>query len=161
MFCLEHRLYKSHECQKPDINSRKVIVCELCSVSIETTGQFGEAEKVMMERHQKSGNCDPSTKKKPTCSVKRCKEILTFSNSATCKTCNLKVCLKHRFPADHSCKKDLVVGKNAGAVAGAGKWTDKILAAMAAWNGKECTENDRSLKAAVSPSSRNPSVKAY
>ncbi|KAJ0099643.1 hypothetical protein Patl1_21975 [Pistacia atlantica] len=98
VFCLEHRLSKSHE------------------------WQFGEGEKIILERHQKSGDCDPSKKKKPTCSVKRCKQILTFSNTATCKTCNLKVCLKHRFPADHSCKKDSVVGKNAaGAVVGAGR----------------------------------------
>ncbi|KAJ0043917.1 hypothetical protein Pint_19404 [Pistacia integerrima] len=164
VFCLEHRLAKSHECQKPDINSRKVIVCEVCSVSIETTGQFGEGEKIILERHQKSGDCDPSKKKKPTCSVKRCKQILTFSNTATCKTCNLKVCLKHRFPADHSCKKDSVVGKNAaGAVVGAGRWNDKFLVALAARNGKECTKSDRSSQAAAASSSTssNPSVKAY
>ncbi|KAI5571815.1 hypothetical protein POPTR_011G138500v4 [Populus trichocarpa] len=107
VFCLEHRSYKSHECPKSDHKSRKVVVCETCSASIETTGCNEDAEKVVLLKHEKSGDCDPrkKKKKKPTCAVKRCKEILTFSNTCTCKTCQLKVCLKHRFPADHACKK--------------------------------------------------------
>ncbi|KAK9990852.1 hypothetical protein SO802_025837 [Lithocarpus litseifolius] len=51
----------------------------------------------MLEKHEKSGNCDPKKKKKPTCPVRQCKEILPFSNIGTCKTCQLKVRLKHRF----------------------------------------------------------------
>lgn len=127
VFCLEHRSFKSHDCPNSDNRSRKVIVCEVCSVSIETTGEFGEGEKTMLEKHKKSGDCDPGKQKKPSCPVKRCKEKLTISNTATCKTCNLKVCLKHRFPADHSCKKDSLVGKNgknaaADAAVGKGRW---------------------------------------
>lgn len=157
VFCLEHRSFKSHECPKSDIKSRKVIVCEVCSDSIETTGEFGEGEKTMLEKHKKSGDCDPRKQKKPSCPVKRCKEKLTFSNTATCKTCNLKVCLKHRFPADHSCKKDSLLGKNAAADAavGKGRWNDKFLFALASRNGKGCSKCDRGS------SSSSPSVKAY
>ncbi|KAK3010608.1 hypothetical protein RJ639_010784 [Escallonia herrerae] len=104
VFCVEHRSCKSHECPKPDHNSRKVVVCEACSMSIETTGKDEESEKAVLERHEKSGDCDPKKKKKPTCQVRRCREILTFSNTSTCKTCQIKVCLKHRFPGDHACK---------------------------------------------------------
>ncbi|KAI9082551.1 hypothetical protein K1719_035420 [Acacia pycnantha] len=105
IFCLEHRSYRSHNCPNSDHKSRKVVVCEVCSMAIETTGLVGEEGKAVLERHESSGDCDPKKKKKPTCPVKRCKAILTFSNTSTCKTCDLKVCLKHRFPADHACDR--------------------------------------------------------
>ncbi|KAK0584773.1 hypothetical protein LWI29_018448 [Acer saccharum] len=160
VFCLEHRSYKSHECQKQDIKSRKVIVCEVCSVSIETTGCNEENEKTLLEKHIKSGDCDPKKHKKPTCPVRRCKEVLTFSNTSTCKTCNLTVCLKHRFPADHACnKKDsMMVGKEV--VTAKGRWQDRFLVSFASRNGKECTKTDRSSSKASSSKS-TPSVKAY
>ncbi|KAK3027983.1 hypothetical protein RJ639_039336 [Escallonia herrerae] len=86
-FCVEHRSCKSHDCPKSDHNSQKVVVCETCSMSIETTGQDEEREKAVW-RDKKSGDCDPKKKKKkPTCQVRRCREILTFSNTSTCKTC--------------------------------------------------------------------------
>ncbi|KAF0915386.1 hypothetical protein E2562_035945, partial [Oryza meyeriana var. granulata] len=31
------------------------------------------------------------------------KGTLTFSNTSGCKGCGQKMCLKHRFPADHGC----------------------------------------------------------
>ena len=139
VFCLEHRLAKSHECPKPDAGSRKVVVCEACSAAIETTGCFGEDEKKVLERHEKSGDCDPRKKKKPTCPVRRCKEVLTFSNTATCKTCRGRVCLKHRFPADHACNQP--------------RSSNKFLAPR---NGKDC-----GIKVSISSSSSQPpSVKA-
>lgn len=104
VFCLEHRSYKDHECPESDRMSRKVIVCEACSASIETTGKDREDERLMMERHLKSGSCDPAKKNKPGCPVGQCTETLTFSNTSTCKICQVKVCLRHRFPDDHSCQ---------------------------------------------------------
>ena len=101
VFCLEHRTYRAHSCPKSEDESRTVVVCEICSLSIEKKGT--EEEKAVLERHAKSGNCDPSKKQKPKCPVKRCRELLTFSNTSTCKGCNTKVCLKHRFPSDHAC----------------------------------------------------------
>lgn len=156
VFCVEHRSYKSHECPKSDHNSRKVVVCEICSTSLETTGHDGEEEhKVLLERHNKSGNCDPKKKKKPTCPVRRCKEILIFSNNSTCKTCHLKVCLKHRFPADHECKKQ---SQPPAVAAGKGRpWNGNFLAAFASRNGKDCGKSERGSK---SPASAQ-SVKAF
>lgn len=109
------------------------MVCEACSIAIETTGFDGEDEKKILERHEKSGDCDPKKKKKPTCPVRRCKEVLTFSNTATCKTCRVKICLKHRFPADHACQQ-LRSPSSAPATTAA----NKFLAAFTARNGKDC-----------------------
>ncbi|XP_050221241.1 zinc finger AN1 domain-containing stress-associated protein 12 [Mercurialis annua] len=147
VFCLDHRSYKSHDCPVPDLNSRKVIVCEICSTSIETTGRDENDEKAILEKHVGSGDCDAKKKKKATCCVRRCKEVLTFSNTCVCKTCSLKVCLKHRFPADHECGK----GSSAAAAAAGRRSNDKFLAALASRNGKDCATN-------VKPSSSKPSI---
>jgi hypothetical protein len=114
-------------------------------MSIEVTGRDGEGEKEMLERHERSGNCDPKKKKKPTCPVRRCKEKLTFSNTSTCKTCQQKVCLKHRFPAEHACGQ-------AQAQACKGSWNDKFLAALASRNGTDCSKNGRGSASATSTS---------
>ncbi|KAJ4826432.1 Zinc finger AN1 domain-containing stress-associated protein 12 [Turnera subulata] len=156
VFCLEHRSYKSHECPKSDHNSRKVVVCEICSMSIETTGQEEDDVKKMLERHEKSGNCDPAKKKKPTCAVRRCREILTFSNTSTCKTCQLKVCLKHRFPADHPCKKGSSTAVPV--VDGRRPSNGKFLVPLAPRSGKDCANNGRR---STTSSSSAPSVRAY
>lgn len=134
VFCLEHRTYKSHACPKSDHKSRKVVVCEICSSSVDTTGKFGDDEKAILEKHTKSKDCDPSKKKKPRCPVRRCKEYLTFSNTAICKACDLKVCLKHRLPADHACKR----GRG---LAPASELGNKFLAALTSRNGKDCAKN--------------------
>ncbi|KAI4351504.1 hypothetical protein L6164_005870 [Bauhinia variegata] len=160
VFCLEHRSFKSHSCPKSDDKSRKVVVCETCSMAIETTGYNGEDEKAILEKHEKSGNCDPRKKKKPVCPVRRCKEVLTFSNTSTCKTCQMKVCLKHRFPADHDCKRVAPPRSLSSSVAAAagGRWTDRFLAALASRNGKDCAKNGSRSN---SPPSSSPSVKVH
>lgn len=153
IFCVEHRSYKSHDCPKPDHRSRKVVVCDACSMSIETTGCGGEDEKVILLRHRKSGYCDPMKKKKPTCPVRRCKEALTFSNTSVCKSCDIRVCLKHRFPADHGCKSGAASSPAAAARGG----NNKFLVAFAARNGKDCGNNNRN---STSSQTSTPSVKA-
>lgn len=150
VFCVEHRSHKSHQCPKSDHNSRKVVVCEICSTSIETTGHD---EKVLLEKHRSSGGCDPANKRKPTCPVRRCKQVLTFSNTSTCKTCQLKVCLKHRFPVDHACGRGSAATTTSSV---AGRWNDKFLVALASRNGKDCGKTGRG---SVSPPS-TPSIKA-
>lgn len=117
VFCLEHRSYKDHECLESDCMSRKVIVCEACSVSIETTGKDREDEWLMMERHLKSGSCDPAKNNKPGCPVGLCKKTRTFSNTSTCKICEVKVCLRHRLPDDHSCRGQPPTAASSGCVA--------------------------------------------
>ncbi|XP_077216477.1 zinc finger (AN1-like) family protein [Tasmannia lanceolata] len=138
VFCLDHRSYKSHDCPKSEHKNRTVVLCNLCSMSIEREGE--DEEKVILERHAMSGDCDPSKKQKPKCPVKRCKEVLTFSNTNTCKVCLQKVCLKHRFPTDHSCNP---------------KASSKFLIALAARSRKECGGANR-LSSPPPP----PSVKA-
>lgn len=155
VFCLEHRSFKSHACKNSDHNSRKVVVCETCSMSIETTGYLGQEEEAILKKHQKSGNCDPTKKKKPICPVKRCKEVLTFSNTSTCKTCHIKVCLKHRFPADHACSRG--VSASSSSVADGG-WKNRFLAALGSRAGQNCAKTGSSRS--TSPPS-TPSVKAY
>ncbi|KAJ8647246.1 hypothetical protein MRB53_000269 [Persea americana] len=73
-------------------------------MSMERVGVM-EEEEVILEQHVRSGDCNPSNKKKPRCPVKRCKQVLTFSNTTTCKICTQKVCLSHRFPSDHPATK--------------------------------------------------------
>ncbi|XP_020259174.1 zinc finger AN1 and C2H2 domain-containing stress-associated protein 11 [Asparagus officinalis] len=103
VFCLEHRTYRDHGCPNSEHNSRMIVLCEICSVSIEKKAD--EQDRVILDRHLKSGDCDPTKKKtKNKCPVRRCKELLTFSNTSTCKNCGIGVCLKHRFPSDHGCK---------------------------------------------------------
>ncbi|XP_052196231.1 zinc finger AN1 domain-containing stress-associated protein 12 [Diospyros lotus] len=154
VFCLEHRSYRSHECPNSDHKSRKVVVCEICSTAIETTGRGGEEEKSALERHEKSGDCDPKKKRKPTCPVRRCREVLTFSNTSTCKGCQLQVCLKHRFPADHSC------GHSSAAAPARAAGSNKFLIALAARNAKaqDCAKDGRG-GVPISPPN-TPSVKA-
>lgn len=158
VFCLEHRGFKSHGCLKSDRNSRKVVVCEICSTSIETTGKDGDDESRILEIHYKSKNCDPRRKKKPTCAVKRCREILTFSNTCECKTCRLKVCLKHRFPAEHGCGRP----SSAAAVVDKRPWNEKFMEALGLRSdgGGDCGKRERSVTTAKGSSTTSPSVKA-
>ncbi|KAK2419762.1 hypothetical protein P8452_50142 [Trifolium repens] len=158
VFCVEHRSYKAHECPKHDHNSRKVVVCEECSMSMEITNNTGENEETILKMHRTSGKCDPSKKKKPTCPVKRCKEILTFSNTSTCKTCHIKVCLKHRFAADHACSKGDSSSSLTNAV-GNGRWNNRFMAALASRNNQDCAKKAGTRSTTSPPST--PSVKAY
>ncbi|KAF8031790.1 hypothetical protein BT93_D0875 [Corymbia citriodora subsp. variegata] len=150
VFCLEHRSHKAHGCPEPDRLSRRVVVCDACSTAIETTG---EDERAALARHEGSGDCDPRKKKKPTCPVRRCREVLTFSNTSACKACGVKVCLKHRFPADHSCGERPAA---AAASAAGGQWKEKFLAALASRGAKECGKKERGSS---SPPS-TPTIKA-
>ncbi|KAG1327026.1 zinc finger AN1 domain-containing stress-associated protein 12 [Cocos nucifera] len=63
VFCLEHRTYKAHGCPKAEHNSRMVVVCRVCSMSIEK--KAGEEDSTILERHERSGDCDARKKHKP------------------------------------------------------------------------------------------------
>lgn len=159
VFCVEHRSYKSHDCSNSDHNSRKVLVCETCSISIEIprNSKGGEDEmNLILTNHQKSGDCDPKKKKKPTCGVKRCKEILTFSNTSSCKSCQIKFCLKHRFQSDHACKSHHMLPP--AAASGVGGGARPFLVALASRNGQDCGKKNNGGASASKPSR---SVKAY
>lgn len=125
-------------------------------MSTEITGGAGQDEEAILARHLKSGNCDPAKKKKPICPVKRCKEVLTFSNTSACKTCHMKVCLKHRFPADHACSRGASASSST-SVANGG-WNNRFLAALAKRAGQDCAKTAKPHS--TSPPS-TPSVKGY
>ncbi|KAF8689267.1 hypothetical protein HU200_042059 [Digitaria exilis] len=101
-FCAAHRTYRDHRCgsAKAVDQGRTVVVCPDCGDSIERAGQ---ADRYILDAHARSGRCDPARKRKPRCSVPRCKEALTFCNATQCKGCGLKTCLKNRFPSEHEC----------------------------------------------------------
>ena len=139
VFCLEHRSCKSHQCPNSDHKSRRVFVCETCAISIEII--HGEDKKAIQEKHDESGDCDPTKKKKPTCSVRRCKEILTFSNTITCKSCHVKVCLKHRFPANHACKGSSVLISSS--ARDSREATEKLMVALTSRNVNNCAKKER------------------
>ena len=106
-FCLEHRSYKEHNCPKEGMKDITVAICPVCATSVRMV--YGETMDLTLARHMQDSSCDPKNydkvMKKPKCPVKRCREVLTTTNTYMCKTCKMKVCLKHRFPADHLCTK--------------------------------------------------------
>ncbi|WVZ22256.1 hypothetical protein V8G54_000800 [Vigna mungo] len=55
VFCLEHKSFKSHACKNSNHNNRKVVVCETCSMSIETTYYVEQEEETILEKHLKLG----------------------------------------------------------------------------------------------------------
>ncbi|NP_001106261.2 AN17 [Zea mays] len=102
VFCAAHRTYGDHGCAKAADQGRTVVVCPDCGDAIERLVP-GQGEREILEAHVRSRRCDPGKKRKPRCPARRCREQLTFSNTQDCKGCGRKVCLKHRFPADHDC----------------------------------------------------------
>ena len=105
-FCAAHRAYRDHGCAKAADQGRTVVVCPDCGDAIERAAAVPgpQGDREILDAHARSRRgCDPARKRKPQCPVRRCKEALTFSNTSQCKGCGVKVCLKHRFPADHSC----------------------------------------------------------
>ncbi|KAL9227086.1 hypothetical protein vseg_002822 [Gypsophila vaccaria] len=137
-FCLEHRTYKSHDCERPGDNNRKVHVCNICSTSIETTGCFGASEKAIIDKHLNSKDCDPAKKNKSRCPASRCKERLTFSNNVVCKFCHVKFCLSHRFPSAHACNRGGISSANAASVDG-----ETGTVSLGSRNGKDCGPSTR------------------
>ncbi|CAN6448464.1 unnamed protein product [Victoria cruziana] len=138
VFCLEHRTYRSHSCHRAEHRSREVVICNVCSASIEIaeenkaaigiSGQIygkGEMEvllKILMEKHRASG-----------------------------RTCDKKTCLKHRFPADHGCTS----GKRVNVAR-----SKLVMPSLIAKTGKDCgLESSKHSSARGSASSSSSPVK--
>ena len=103
-FCLEHRA--NHNCPSSSgAAGSQVIVCPICAKGVRLAP--GQDANEAFDQHHRSSGCDPSNYKKVNqkqrCPVGRCQEKLTLTNTYRCKKCNLRVCLKHRDPADHNC----------------------------------------------------------
>ncbi|GLJ27940.1 hypothetical protein SUGI_0548770 [Cryptomeria japonica] len=107
VFCAEHSSFARHSCPNANMRDRVVAICPACKISVEKA--FKEEDSVALQRH----SCDPAKSRKATvCPVKRCKEILSFQNTYSCKSCGQKTCMKHRFPSDHACTAaGLLVGR--------------------------------------------------
>mmetsp|Transcript_14086 Transcript_14086/g.30539 ORF Transcript_14086/g.30539 Transcript_14086/m.30539 type:complete len:349 (+) Transcript_14086:170-1216(+) len=116
VYCLEHRTYAAHSCSKSGTRQTEVIVCPLCAKGIRVAA--GQDVNQAFERHTAT-DCDPTNyakvHKKPRCPVGNCREKLTTINTYHCKSCNQKVCLKHRHEDDHGCQQ--AKAKQAAAVA--------------------------------------------
>ena len=104
VFCLEHRSYRSHACEKAGDRDLQVIVCPLCAKSVKLQGRQDVHEA--FDKHSRT-ECDPSNYRKvhhkPRCPVEGCRERLREVNTFRCKQCGLNVCLAHRLEADHAC----------------------------------------------------------
>ncbi|GAX80579.1 hypothetical protein CEUSTIGMA_g8016.t1 [Chlamydomonas eustigma] len=105
-FCLEHRSYSAHACKESGSRQTEVIVCPICARGVKLVP--GQDPNLVFDVHTRE-NCDPShyakVHKKARCPVPRCSEKLTLINAYRCKTCSVRVCLKHRHPDDHSCSE--------------------------------------------------------
>ncbi|CAL5074594.1 unnamed protein product [Urochloa decumbens] len=118
-FCAAHRTYLDHGCAKAADQGRTVVVCPDCGDAIERAAP-GQDEREILDEHVRSRRCDPARKRKPTCPARRCKEVLMFCNTTQCKGCGLKVCLRHRFPADHDCTAAAPARRASGSQCGRG-----------------------------------------
>ncbi|KAJ9531574.1 hypothetical protein QJQ45_014961 [Haematococcus lacustris] len=111
VFCLQHRTYSNHACEKAGEKQLELIVCPLCAKSVRLNGRDAN---IAFEEHTKSG-CDPQNynkvHKKPRCPVHGCKEKLATSNTYHCKLCQQRVCLKHRHACDHGCDEAQAMAK--------------------------------------------------
>ena len=81
-------------------------MCPLCARGVRL--QHGQDPNAAFEAHAApGGGCDPShyakVHSKPRCPVARCQERLSLINTYACKSCGLRICLKHRLPDDHAC----------------------------------------------------------
>lgn len=104
VYCLQHRTYASHTCEKAGSQETSTIVCPICAKAVKLNAT--DDPYAVFDRHTQT-DCDPTNYAKvhqrPRCPVKGCREKLGAINTYTCKECSSQVCLKHRFPDDHQC----------------------------------------------------------
>ncbi|KAF7819024.1 zinc finger AN1 and C2H2 domain-containing stress-associated protein 16 [Senna tora] len=104
VYCLEHRSYIKHQCQKADKLDVTVVICPLCAKGVRLVPD--QDPNITWENHVNT-DCDPSNYeravKKKKCPAPGCREILVFSNTIKCRDCLIDHCLKHRFGPDHKC----------------------------------------------------------
>mmetsp|Transcript_7354 Transcript_7354/g.18084 ORF Transcript_7354/g.18084 Transcript_7354/m.18084 type:complete len:154 (-) Transcript_7354:332-793(-) len=100
-FCLDHRTYAAHNCEKGANADCRVVVCPVCKKGVKIVP--GEELRVTFGRHE-STECAGKVVKAPTCPAPGCKQKLGPANKYTCKICNVDVCLQHRYEDAHDCK---------------------------------------------------------
>jgi len=128
--CRDHAAYDAHECPHKARIDKRVMICPLCDAPVRIDPD--EPCELTWERHAATVECaraaakkvadeaergvakDPAAaarRKLDCCPAKGCKEKLTTINSYLCKTCNQKVCMKHRFEDTHQCKEAVAAAK--------------------------------------------------
>lgn len=104
VYCLQHRTYASHNCEKAGSQDTSTSVCPICAKAVKLKAT--DDPYAVFDRHAQT-DCDPANYAKvhqrPRCPSKGCREKLGTINTYTCKECSSQVCLKHRFPDDHQC----------------------------------------------------------
>ncbi|KAL0583312.1 hypothetical protein ABG067_006813 [Albugo candida] len=109
VFCLDHRSYTSHSCTSVQQNDQRVFECPICKKLIDWTPDQ-DIDQVW-NAHTLCGDCVAisgdrlSKKKKVRCAALQCRTVIGPSNRFECTTCSQIVCLAHRFPNDHLCRK--------------------------------------------------------
>mmetsp|Transcript_17575 Transcript_17575/g.49467 ORF Transcript_17575/g.49467 Transcript_17575/m.49467 type:complete len:196 (+) Transcript_17575:82-669(+) len=107
-FCLEHRTYADHHCEKGKKKDNQAFFCPDCGMSI-NVGYGGNVDEKLSIHYATecptSGFEAPKEQpKKDTgrCFVRGCgkKELVPVE----CRVCHRSVCLDHRFERDHNCK---------------------------------------------------------
>ncbi|CAI5470232.1 unnamed protein product [Closterium sp. Yama58-4] len=162
-FCLDHRSYGAHECPDVHIKDVTVAVCPKCSSSFRTS-RFEDAERALA-RHMGGSDCQAASAERRTkCPVRGCRQRLTTSNRAKCRSCAEDHCLQHRLASDHHCahratssatRPTRAEGKGAG---------QRFLDALAKRTGGECAQSSSSGSSSDSTNAGvgvNPSVKAH
>ena len=98
--------YTSHRASCAVVEDRSVVVCPMCARGV--TFKAGEDPNVVIEEHQRVGQCDPRNysrvHERKRCCGDGCREKLTTVNAYVCKTCGQETCVRHRFPESHGCK---------------------------------------------------------
>eukprot|EP00392_Amoebophrya_sp_AT5.2_P018455 g18995.t1 len=98
VFCLDHRREADHDCQGTRNASRQVLVCPICSQSMEQLP--GEDPNAAFARHAASGRCKREAAGREKCVA--CKRKLDAVNRFVCPLCNSLVCTAHRYMSDHT-----------------------------------------------------------
>ncbi|CAI6006675.1 unnamed protein product [Closterium sp. NIES-64] len=162
-FCLDHRSYGAHECPGVHVKDVTVAVCPKCSSSFRTS-RFEDAERALV-LHAGSSDCQAASAERRTkCPVRGCRQRLTTSNRAKCRSCAEDHCLQHRLASDHHCAHLVAssAAKFARAVGrGAGQ---RFLDALAKRTGGECAQSSSSGSSSDSANAGlgvSPSVKAH
>ncbi|GJP57241.1 hypothetical protein CLOM_g16269 [Closterium sp. NIES-68] len=101
-FCLDHRSYAAHACSDVHLKDVTVAVCPKCSSSFRMA-RFEDAERALA-RHVGGSDCKAASAQRRTkCPVRGCRQRLTASNRAKCRSCAEDHCLQHRLASDHHC----------------------------------------------------------
>ncbi|KAL3142485.1 hypothetical protein ABBQ38_002812 [Trebouxia sp. C0009 RCD-2024] len=156
VFCLQHRTYESHSCQKAGSRDTNTIVCPICAKAVKLTA--ADDPYAVFDRHTQT-DCDPANYAKvhqrPKCPSKGCREKLGAINTYTCKECGTQVCLKHRFPDAHQCP-----GKAASLAGAAGARTSQLTQAMRGlWGSKTAASGHRAQQQHHTPAATGPMLR--